>query len=102
MRAPRSAHAARTRRRGDRMIDRRAFIRLFGGTVIAWPLAARAQQSAQVHRIGFLRVGAPPPSFITPLQTMLKELGYVVVVAPDGGAHVCAPRQVGRNQGVLF
>jgi hypothetical protein len=24
------------------------------------------------------------------------------VVAPDGGAHVCAPRQVGRNKGVLF
>ena len=24
------------------------------------------------------------------------------VVAPDGGAHVCAPRQVGRSKGVLF
>jgi hypothetical protein len=24
------------------------------------------------------------------------------VVAPDGGAHVCAPRQLGRNKGVLF
>ena len=24
------------------------------------------------------------------------------VVAPDGGAHVCAPRQVGSNKGVLF
>ena len=24
------------------------------------------------------------------------------VVAPDGGAHVCAPRQVGRNNGVIF
>ena len=24
------------------------------------------------------------------------------VVAPDGGAHVCAPRQVGRDKGVLF
>jgi hypothetical protein len=24
------------------------------------------------------------------------------VIAPDGGAHVCAPRQVGRNKGVLF
>jgi hypothetical protein len=23
-------------------------------------------------------------------------------VAPDGGAHVCAPRQVGPNKGVLF
>jgi hypothetical protein len=24
------------------------------------------------------------------------------VIAPDGGAHVCAPRQIGRNKGVLF
>ncbi len=24
------------------------------------------------------------------------------VVAPDGGAHVCAPRQIGQNKGVLF
>jgi hypothetical protein len=24
------------------------------------------------------------------------------VVAPDGGAHVCAPQQEGRNKGVLF
>jgi hypothetical protein len=24
------------------------------------------------------------------------------VIAPDGGAHVCAPRQVGPNRGVLF
>ena len=24
------------------------------------------------------------------------------VVAPDSGAHVCAPEQIGRNKGVLF
>jgi hypothetical protein len=24
------------------------------------------------------------------------------LVAPDGGAHVCAPRQAGPNKGVLF
>jgi hypothetical protein len=24
------------------------------------------------------------------------------VIAPDGGAHVCAPRQQGRNKGVLY
>jgi hypothetical protein len=22
--------------------------------------------------------------------------------APDGGAHVCAPRQVGQNKGIIF
>jgi hypothetical protein len=24
------------------------------------------------------------------------------VIAPDGGAHVCAPRQVDANKGVIF
>ena len=24
------------------------------------------------------------------------------VVAPDGGAHVCAPEQIGRSKGVIF
>jgi hypothetical protein len=24
------------------------------------------------------------------------------VIAPDGGAHVCAPKQVGPNKGVIF
>jgi putative ABC transport system substrate-binding protein len=31
----------------------------------------------KVHRIGLLRVGPPPPSFIEPFRQGLRELGYV-------------------------
>ena len=56
---------------------RRNFIILVGGAVAAWPLAAGAQRAAKVHRIGILRVGPPPPSFIEPFRKGLRELGYV-------------------------
>jgi putative ABC transport system substrate-binding protein len=55
---------------------RREFITLLGGAA-AWPLSARAQQDGRVRRIGFLRIGAPPSSWIMPMQEALKDLGYV-------------------------
>ena len=59
------------------MLERREFITLLGGAALAWPLAARAQQAGKMYRIGMLRVGAPPPSFIGPFRQGLSDLGYV-------------------------
>ena len=56
---------------------RREFIRLVGGAAVAWPLAARGQQS-KIARIGALYIGtADAKSFKKELREGLRELGYV-------------------------
>jgi putative ABC transport system substrate-binding protein len=65
---------------------RREFITLLGGAAAGWPLAARAQQPAKVHRVGFIAsvapvselVGANPSSPVArDFVQGLRELGYV-------------------------
>jgi ABC-type uncharacterized transport system substrate-binding protein len=56
---------------------RRAFIILLGCSVIAWPIAALAQEARKLRRIGFLRVGPPPAAFIDGFRQGLRELGLV-------------------------
>jgi putative ABC transport system substrate-binding protein len=60
-------------------VRRRAFISLLGGTPVAWPLAARAQQSRPTPVIGFLS-GSSADLYSDRLRTFrqgLKEAGYV-------------------------
>jgi putative ABC transport system substrate-binding protein len=59
-------------------MQRREFITLLGGAAAAWPLAARAQQSAKTARIGTLNWGSVNgPNFTKDFADGLRELGFV-------------------------
>jgi len=56
---------------------RRDFLGVLGGATAAWPLAALAQQSGKPHRVGFLRAGEPPRSFVEGFRRGLREQGLI-------------------------
>jgi len=67
-------------------VRRREFITLLGGAAAGWPLAARAQQPAKVHRVGWIASASPVSDLVgaNPNNTAvrgfvqaLRELGYV-------------------------
>jgi ABC-type uncharacterized transport system substrate-binding protein len=64
---------------GQRMISRRAFVGAVAVGVVAVPLAAEAQQSPKVPRIGFLSAASPSAiaARTEAFRQGLRELGYV-------------------------
>jgi putative tryptophan/tyrosine transport system substrate-binding protein len=59
-------------------IERRKFLATLGGAAVAWPLAARAQKSDKIARIGYLSAANPrsAPNFAA-FEQRLRELGYI-------------------------
>src|SRR5688500_12752601 len=54
---------------------RREFIKLLGGSAVAWPFAARAQ--ARLPIIGVLALGNPPVEpLVKGLRDALRSIGY--------------------------
>jgi putative ABC transport system substrate-binding protein len=62
-----------------RLMDRRAFMAIVGGSILAPSLGADAQQPSKVHQIGYLNYGAPAESAnrVSALRAGLREHGYV-------------------------
>ena len=62
-------------------MQRRKFILLFGGAMMAWPLAARAQSSGRMRRIGALLNGVVDDPFyqvrINTFMQGLQQLGWI-------------------------
>jgi putative tryptophan/tyrosine transport system substrate-binding protein len=74
-------------------VKRRDFISLFGGVAAAWPLAARAQQSA-MPVVGFLNSASPEafPDRLRAFHRGLKDAGFVE------GENVAIVYRWGENQ----
>ncbi len=58
------------------LMERRTFLGVIAGGLLAAPLAAEAQPAGRVYRIGVLSPGTAPPGPLEALRQGLRELGY--------------------------
>jgi putative ABC transport system substrate-binding protein len=74
-------------------IERRKFLATLGGAV-AWPRAARAQQSGKIHRLGYIGLNQPNQvqHLLDVLRAGLRERGWIE------GPEFCLRLSVGRAQ----
>jgi len=63
----------------------------FAGGLLAAPIAAQARQVGKMYRLGFLRDGPPPDTFVGALRQGLRELGYVE------GQHITVEYELART-----
>src|SRR5262245_2427228 len=64
-------------RRDHPVMDRRAFVTIVGGSILAAPLAAEAQQATKTPRIGVLATTSAPSKLREVFLQGLRDLGYV-------------------------
>jgi putative ABC transport system substrate-binding protein len=58
-------------------MKRRTLIKLLSGAALAWPLAARAEQSSKAWKIGVIEPGEAPDPYLDAFRDELHRLGYV-------------------------
>ena len=56
-------------------MNRREFTTLLGGAAVAWPLAAHAQQSGKMSRVGILVSLSAPHPFTEAFRSGMRDLG---------------------------
>src|SRR5262249_17330149 len=74
-----SAVAPDTRGSGDRVMERRTFLGVIAGGLLAAPLAAEAQQAQKISKVGDLWGGSPASAapYVEAFEEGLRDLGWV-------------------------
>ena len=70
-------------------MDRREFVTIIGGSMLATSLAAEAQQAGRIYRIGVLQAASPSTAApnLDAFREGLRELGHV-----EGQTYIIEPR----------